>query len=161
MRLSRRRTRTAVAVVLAALGLAAWARAVASAVAAPPVPERVDRPDVVPVALGVSRARPTSLSAVAVHARTGEPLAGTTVRFYSAAGRFLGSTVTGGDGVAEVGVPTGLEPGGHLAVVFGNGYHSAAQAALAAADDCLLADCPPAGGHPLTSDVAPVDRSRP
>ncbi|MER6302234.1 hypothetical protein ABT247_22105 [Kitasatospora sp. NPDC001539] len=132
MRLSGRRTGTAVAVALGVAGLTAGARAVASARAAASVPVRVDMPAVVPVALSVTQARPTSLSASAAHARTGEPLPGLAVRFYSAAGRFLGSSTTDGDGVAEVVVPPDLGPGGHLASVFGDGFHSAARAVLPA-----------------------------
>ncbi|MEG3630687.1 hypothetical protein [Streptomyces poriticola] len=86
-----------------------------------------------------------NLSATALDAYTGEPLAGKRVQFYTTAGRLLGSAYTNADGIAAITSPENLGPGtvqellsGYHAVMLGDGFHTPATAhgAITLGTDC-------------------------
>lgn len=120
-------------------------------------------------ALNVTQLQLEKLSATATDARTGEPLPGLEIQFYTVGGRFLGSSYTNHDGIAGVSAPENLGPGtaqellgGYQAVLLGDGLHSPAtvHAAITVGTDCFIANCAPGSDRRLKLDVVPVDWSR-
>ncbi|MFJ2607092.1 hypothetical protein ACIQOU_07190 [Streptomyces sp. NPDC091279] len=141
------------AVAVSTLSLGAIVASAAPAMAQPPVCGQADCPTQTPVSLSASQGtlnitsmQLENISATVTDARSGRPMAGELVRFYSAGGRLLGSAYTNYSGIAGITAPENFGPGtiqellaGYTAMLVGDGEHTQASAhgAITIGTDCV------------------------
>ncbi|KOV61178.1 hypothetical protein [Streptomyces sp. MMG1121] len=175
MRFPGRKAVSVAAVALTSLGIGGGTAANA-AVGAAPTCSGSECTDLVPAnlsasqgALNVTQMQLENISAVATDPRTGQPLVGVKIQFYTVGGRFLGASYTNHDGMAGVSAPENFGPGtvqellgGYEAVLLGDGVHAPASAhgAITIGTDCFVSNCPPGSDRRLKLDVVPVVWSR-
>ncbi|MDH6708228.1 hypothetical protein P3T27_004967 [Kitasatospora sp. MAA19] len=162
------------AVAVSTLSLGTITAAATPAVAQPPICGGTDCPSLAPAGLSASQGtlnitsmQLENITASATDVRTGRPLVGALIRFYTSGGRLLGSAYTNYGGMAGITASENLGPGtiqellnGYDAVLVGDGVYvpATAHAAITIGTDC--ASTPPPSDRRLKCAVVPVDWSR-
>ncbi|MFJ6569589.1 hypothetical protein ACIQNU_19410 [Streptomyces sp. NPDC091292] len=176
MKIPVRKAVSVAAIALTSLGGGGGAVASAATTGPEPACSGPECTDLVPAnlsatqgTLNITQMQLENISAIATEVRSGRPLVGVKIQFYTVGGRFLGSSYTNQDGMAGVNAPENFGPGtvqellgGYQAVMLGDGVHTPASAhgAITIGTDCFVATCPPGSDRRLKVDVAPVDWSR-
>ncbi|QIZ00514.1 hypothetical protein HEP87_50405 [Streptomyces sp. S1D4-11] len=173
MKLAGNRVAQLAAVAVSTLSLGTIVASAAPAVAQPPICGESDCPSLTPAGLSASQGtlnvtdlQLENLTATATDIRTGRPLVGALIRFYTSGGRLLGQAYTNYNGIAGITASENFGPGtiqellnGYDAVLVGDGVHTPA---TAHAPITIGTDCPttPASDRRLKCAVVPVDWSR-
>ncbi|MCX4750350.1 hypothetical protein OG455_33395 [Kitasatospora sp. NBC_01287] len=143
------------AVAVSTLSLGVITASATPAMAQPPVCGEAECPSLTPTSLGASQGslnvtqmQLENISATATDARTGQPLVGARIQFFTTGGRLLGSAFTNYYGTAAINASENLGPGtvqellnGYDAVLVGDGVHApaSAHAAITVGTDCTSA----------------------
>jgi hypothetical protein len=174
MKLTGNRIAGLAAVAMSTLSLGTIIASATPAVAQPSACGEEDCPSLTPTSLGASQAtlnitslQLENITATATDVRTGQPVVGGLVRFYTNGGRLLGQAYTNYTGMAGITATENFGPGtiqellnGYDAVLVGDGVHSPASAHATITIGTDACSTPAPSDRRLKCAVLPVDWSR-